>query len=73
MERFQDVRHFKSQFQLNCLDTPFDWYNARFSIDFKVFFLANVGNIAIADHNGIVNGSYSFLKHFDIKLNGKKI
>ena len=35
--------------------------------------LANGGNIAIADHNGIVNGSYSFLKHFDIKLNGKKI
>ena len=73
MERFQDVRHFKSQFKLNCLDTPFDWYNARISIDFKVFFLANGGNIAIADHNGIVNGSYSLLKHSDIKLNGKKV
>ena len=35
--------------------------------------LANGGNITIADHNGIVNGSYSFLKHFDIKLNGRKI
>ena len=35
--------------------------------------LANEGNIAVADHNGIVNGSYSFLKHFDIKLNGKKV
>ena len=53
--------------------TPFDWYNARISVVFKVVFLANGGNIAIADHNGIVNGSYSFLKHFDIKLNGKKI
>ena len=52
--------------------TPFDWYNARISI-FKVALLANGGNIAIADHNGIVNGSYSFLKHFDIKLNGKNI
>ena len=52
--------------------TPFDWYNARISI-FKVALLANGGNIAIADHNGIVNGSYSFLKHFDIKLNGKKV
>ena len=27
----------------------------------------------MADHNGIVNGSYSLLKHFDIKLNGKKV
>ena len=53
--------------------TPFDWYNARISLDFKVLLLANGGNIALADHNGIVNGSYSFLKHFDIKLNGKKV
>ena len=35
--------------------------------------LANGGNIAVADHNGIVNGSYSLLKHFDIKLSGKKV
>ena len=35
--------------------------------------LANGGNIAVANHNGIVNGSYSLLKHFDIKLNGKKV
>ncbi|CAH3016502.1 unnamed protein product, partial [Porites evermanni] len=53
--------------------TPFDWYNARISLDFKVNLLANGGNIALADHNGIVNGSYSFLKQFDIKLNGKKV
>ena len=53
--------------------TPFDWYNARISINFKVNLLANGCNIAVADHNGIVNGSYSFLKHFDIKLRGKKV
>ena len=53
--------------------TPFYWYNAPISLDFKVHLLANGGNIALADHNGIVNGSYSFLKHFDIKLNGKKV
>ena len=53
--------------------TPFDWYNARISNDFKVVLLANGGNIAVADHNRIVNGSYSFLKHFDIKLNGEKV
>ena len=53
--------------------TPFDWYNARISVNFKVVKLADGGNIAAADHNGNVNGSYSFLKHFDIKLNGKKV
>ena len=36
--------------------TPFDWYNACFSLHFKVVLLANGGNIAVADHNGIVNG-----------------
>ena len=41
--------------------TPFDWYNARFSMDFKVTPLAG-GNIAVDDHNGIVNGSNSFIK-----------
>ena len=45
--------------------TPFDWYNARISLDFKVVLLANGGNIALADHNVIVNGSYSFLKVCD--------
>ena len=30
--------------------TPFDWYNARISLDFKVVLLANGGNIAVADH-----------------------
>ena len=53
--------------------TPFDWYNARISLDFKVNLLANGGNIAVNDHNGLVNGSYSFLKHFDIKVNNKKV
>ena len=53
--------------------TPFNWYNARISPDLKVNLLANGGNIAVADHNGIVNGSYSFLKRFHIKLNGKKV
>ena len=35
--------------------------------------LANGGNIAVADHNSIVNGSHSFFKQFDSKLNGKKV
>ena len=41
--------------------TPFDWYNARFSMDFKVGLLAG-GNLTLTDHNGIVSGSNSFIK-----------
>ena len=42
--------------------TPFDWYNSRIAVDFKVV-LANAagGDIAAADHNGIVNGSHSLI------------
>ena len=53
--------------------TPFDWYNARLGINFKVNKLADGGNIAGNDHNGIVNSIHSFIKNFDIKLNGKKV
>ena len=41
--------------------TPFDWYNSRFSMDFKVTQLDG-GNIAANDFTGIVNGSNSFIK-----------
>ncbi len=50
--------------------SPFDWYNARFVIDFKVVKLADGGNIAVADHNGIVNGSHSFIQELSVKGNG---
>ena len=53
--------------------TPFDWYNARLGISFKVNKLADGGNIALQDHNGIVNSIHSFIRNFDIKLNGKKV
>ena len=53
--------------------TPFDWYNARLGISFKVNKLADGTNIAANDHNGIVNSIHSFIKNFDIKLNGKKV
>ena len=52
--------------------TPFDWYNARISMTFKVQTMANA-NIAADDHNGIVNGSHSFINNFDVKLNGRKV
>ena len=53
--------------------TPFDWYNSRISLDFKVVLAADGGDIALEDHNGIVNGAHSFIKHLDIKFNGKKV
>ena len=53
--------------------TPFDWYNARLSMDFKVNKLANGANIAVADHNGIVNGSNSFIQKLSIVANGREV
>ena len=53
--------------------TPFDWYNARIGISFRVNKLADGANIAANDHNGIVNSIHSFIENFDIKLNGKKV
>ena len=51
--------------------TPFDWYNARFSVDFKVDQLAAGANIdADNDQMGIVNGSNSFIKKLGITANG---
>ena len=43
------------------------------SINFKVNKTADSGNISANDHSDIVNGSYSFLKNFDVKLNSKKV
>ena len=53
--------------------TPMDWYNARLGISFKVDKLADGANIAGNDHNGIVNSIHSFIRNFDVKLNGKKV
>ena len=53
--------------------TPFDWYNARLSMDFKVNMLADGANLAANDHNGIVNGSNSFIKKLSILANGREV
>ena len=44
--------------------TPFDWYNARLSVNFKVDNLADHANIALNDNIGTVNGSNSLIKKF---------
>ena len=54
--------------------TPFDWYNARLSVDFKVNQLANGANIdADGDNMGIVNGSNSFIEKLSILANGRDV
>ena len=42
-------------------------------VSFKVNKLADGADIAANDHNGILNSIHSFIKNFDIKLNGKKV
>ena len=53
--------------------TPFDWYNSRILVDFKVVLAADGGNIGLADRNGIVNGSHSLINNFKVNLNGRKV
>ena len=54
--------------------TPFDWYNARLSVDFKVNQLAAGANIdADGDNMGIVNGSSSLIQKLSILANGRDV
>ena len=54
--------------------TPFDWYNARLSVDFKVNQLANGANLdADGDNMGIVNGSSSLIEKLTILANGPDV
>ena len=53
--------------------TPFDWYNARLSVDFKVNKLANGANIAVNDTIGTVNGSSSLIKKMQVRAEGREV
>ena len=54
--------------------TPFDWYNARFSVDFKVNQLAAGANLdADGDEMGIVNESSSLIEKLSILANGRDV
>ena len=54
--------------------TPFDWYNARLSVDFKVNQLAAGADIdADGDNMGIVNGSNSLIEKLTILANGRDV
>ena len=53
--------------------TPFDWYNARFSVNFKVNKLADGANIAVDDTIGTVNGSNSLIKKIQVRAEGREV
>ena len=53
--------------------TPFDWYNARFFVNFKVDKLADAANIALNDNIGTVNGSNSLIKKIQVRAEGREV
>ena len=53
--------------------TPFDWYKARLSVDFKVDKLADHAALTLVDHNGMVNGSNTLIKKLNIAANGRPV
>ena len=53
--------------------TPFDWYNARLSVDFKVNKLIDGANIAVNDNIGTVNGSNSLIKKIQVRAEGREV
>ena len=53
--------------------TPFDWYNARLSVNFKVDKLADHAAIAVNDTIGTVNGSNSLIKKIQVRAEGREV
>ena len=53
--------------------TPFDWYNARLSVNFKVDKLADHAAIALNDNIGTANGSNSLIKKIQVRAEGREV
>ena len=53
--------------------TPFDWYNARCSVDFKVQLLDGNDFNNNNPQAGIVNGSSSLIKKLSLEANGRDV
>ena len=51
----------------------FIWYAAWLVVDFKVVKIADGANIAVDDHNGIVNGVHSLIRGLTLKANGIQV
>ena len=52
---------------------PFDWYNARITVNFKFNKEADGAGIAEKDKNGIVNGAHSLIRKLKVEVNGISI
>ena len=52
--------------------TPFDWYNARLSVDFKVDKLADHAALTLTDH-AMVNSSNTLIKKLSVTANGRQV
>ena len=50
--------------------TSFDWYHARFNVNFKLQLLADGGNVGANAQSGIVNSVFSLINKVDVKMNG---
>ena len=50
--------------------TPFDWYHARFNVNFKLQLLADGGNVGANVQSGIVNSAFSLINYLNVKMNG---
>ena len=53
--------------------TPFDWYNARLSVNFKVDKLVDHAAIAVNDTIGTVNGLNTLIKKIQVKAEGREV
>ena len=53
--------------------TPFDWYNARLSVDFKVNKLIDGAHLALDDNIGTVNGSNTLIKKIQVRAEGREV
>ena len=53
--------------------TPFDWYNARLSVNFNVDKLQNHEDLALDDNIGTVNGSHTLIKKIQVKAEGIEV
>ena len=53
--------------------TPFDWYNARLSVDFKIDKLAESRTLRNDDIVSMVNGSNTLIKKLNVTANGRPV
>ena len=53
--------------------TPFDWYNASLSVNFKVDKLPDHAAIALNDNIGTVSGSNSLIKKIQVRAEGREV